>query len=300
MEIRVLKYFLTVAKEGSITKAAKSLHLTQPTLSRQIQELEKELNQKLLVRSNHNIKLTNEGLILSKRAEEILDMVEKTQKELSSINKNISGEIYIGSGETEVIKYIAEIIKEINVEYPDISFNMHNGNLEDVTEKLDKGLIDFGIIMQPADSSKYNKISLPKKDSWGIVMRKDSCLANKKSISLTDLEKVPLILSKKVFRKISANDEIFQWFNDKKKNLKVVMTHNLFYNAAIMAEQGIGYLLTLNNLANTSKNSNLCFIPLEPEIETGWDVIWKKNQIFSPAANIFLERLNKYKNIWEK
>ena len=300
MEIRVLKYFLTIAKEGSITKAAKSLHLTQPTLSRQIQELEKELNQKLLVRSNHNIKLTNEGLILSKRAEEILDMVEKTQKELSSINKNISGEIYIGSGETEVIKYIAEIIKEINVEYPDISFNMHNGNLEDVTEKLDKGLIDFGIIMQPADLSKYNKISLPKKDSWGIVMRKDSYLANKKSISLTDLEKVPLILSKKVFRKISANDEIFQWFNDKKKNLKVVMTHNLFYNAAIMAEQGIGYLLTLNNLANTSKNSNLCFIPLEPEIETGWDVIWKKNQIFSPAANIFLERLNKYKNIWEK
>ena len=157
MEIRVLRYFLTVATEGSITAAAKYLHLTQPTLSRQLQDLERELGQKLLIRTNHNVSLTLEGMILKKRAEEILDLIEKTEKELGPIKNNIAGEVRIGCGETEIIKYIAQVINEIRNEYPDIIFRIQSGIHEDIVEKLDKGLIDFGVVMQPSDISKYNK-----------------------------------------------------------------------------------------------------------------------------------------------
>lgn len=293
MEIRVLRYFLAVAKEGSITGAANYLNLTQPTLSRQLQDLENELGQKLLIRTNHNVYLTPEGIILRKRAEEILDMVEKTEKEFISIKDDIAGEIHIGSGETDVIKYIAEVIYEIRKSYPKIIFHMYSGTLEDVTEKLDKGLIDFGIIMRPIDLSKYNRISLPEKDTWGIVMRKDSPLAKKDFINMEDLEDIPLILSKKVFRKPAPDNEFFRWFNEKKDKLNIAATHSLFFNAAVLAEQGVGYVLTLNNLVNTSKASSLCFRPLKPKMETGWDIAWKKYQVFPQASKLFLEKLQK-------
>jgi len=291
MEIRVLRYFLTVAREGSITGAANYLHLTQPTLSRQLMDLEKELGQKLFIRGNHTLTLTPEGMILRKRAEEILDMVEKTQKEFLSIKNEISGEVYIGSGETEIMKYIAEVIQEIRNEYPEIIFHMQSGNLEDVTEKLDKGLLDFGIIMQPSDITKYNRISLPYKDIWGIVMQKESPLAKKEFIELSDLENVPLILSRKAFRKPTPDNEFYRWFEEKKDKLNIAATYNLFFNAAILAQQGVGYMFTLNNLTNSSKSSTLCFRPLKPTHTAGWDIVWKKYQVFSPAAKLFLEKL---------
>lgn len=291
MEIRVLRYFLTVARVGSITGAANYLHLTQPTLSRQLKDLEKELGQKLLIRTNHNVILTPEGMILRKRAEEILDMVEKTEKEFSSIKNNIAGEIHIGCGETEIIKYIAQVIKEIQKTYPEIIFHLQSGNHEDVTEKLDKGLIDFGVIIQPSDLSKYNKITLPKKDTWGIIMKQDSPLSKKRFIKLSDLENLPLILSRKIFRKPAPDNEFFRWFNEKKDRLNIAATYNLIFNANILAEQGIGYVFALDNLTNTSKTSSLCFRPLKPKMEAGWDVIWKKYQVFSPAAKLFLEKL---------
>lgn len=291
MEIRVLRYFLTVAREGTITGAANYLHLTQPTLSRQLQELEKELGKKLLIRSNHSVTLTPEGMILRKRAEEILDMVYKTEKELTCSKENIRGEIHIGCGETEVIKEIANVIKEMREEYPDIIFHMQSGNLEDVTEKLDKGLLDFGVITPPYDISKYNKITLPQKDIWGIVMRKDYELAQKEFIKLEDLEGLPLIVSKKIFRKTTQDNEFFRWYNENKEKINIVATHNLFFNAAILAEKGIGYVFTLNNLANTSKTSSLCFRPIIPILEASWDIVWKKYQIFSPASALFLSKV---------
>ena len=291
--IRVLKYFITVAKEGSITKAANSLHLTQPTLSRQIKEMENELGHQLFIRTNHNVILTPEGLILRKRAEEVIDLLDKAKNEIKTVNKTISGEIFIGSGETNVLKSIADVIKDIRNEYPKIIFHLYSGNLEDVTEKLDRGLLDFGVIMTPCDTSKYDRITLPEKDLWGVVMRKDSPLAIKKVVTLEDLESVPLILARKVFRSYSQNNEFYKWFNEKRDKLEIAATHNLFYNAAVMAERGVGYVLTLNNLVNTSKISSLCFRPLAPSLEVGWDVIWKKNQVFSPAAKLFLEKLQK-------
>lgn len=291
MEIRVLRYFLTVAREGSITGAANYLHLTQPTLSRQLQDLEKELGEKLLIRTNHNVSLTPEGMILRKRAEEILDMVEKTEREFSSLKHELAGEVYIGSGETDTLKSVANLIQEIRKTYPKIIFNISSGIHEDVVEKIDNGLLDFGIVMQPADLSKYNVINLPDKDIWGIVMRKDSELAKKEFVTFEDMEKIPLILSRKVFRKPTPDNEFFRWFNENKDKLEIAATHTLFYNAAIMVEQGVGNMFTLNNLANTAKNSNLCFRPIKPQMEASWGLIWKKYQVFSPAAKLFLEKM---------
>lgn len=291
MEIRVLKYFLAVAREGSITRAANSLHLTQPTLTRQLQELEKELKQKLLIRGKYKVTLTPEGLRLRKRAEEIIEMVEKTEAEFQSINDIIGGDIYIGGGESDCMKYIAEVIKEVQTDYPDIKFHIHSGNAEDVTEKLDKGLLDFGVLIQPVDLAKYDNMTLPEKDVWGVVMRKDSPLAKKEFVELKDLYGLPLINSRQAMRKTSSKNEFIEWFQGEFENLRTVGTINLVYNAAVMVKAGIGYAITLDKLVDVSEKSELCFRPLSPRLESGLDIVWKKSQVFSPAAALFLEKL---------
>lgn len=291
MEIRVLKYFLAVAREGSITGAANSLHLTQPTLTRQLQDIEKELKQQLFIRGKHKVTLTPEGMILRKRAQEIVDMVEKTEAEFQSISDIVSGDIYIGGGETDSMKYIAEIIKEIQADYPDIKFHIQSGNAEDITEKLDKGLLDFGILIQPVDLSKYDHLTLPEKDIWGVVMRKDSPLAKKKCVKLEDLKGLPLLNSRQAMRKTSSKNEFIEWFKGEYENMNTVATFNLVYNAAVMVKQGVGYAITLDKLVDISDESKLCFRPLSPKLESGLDIVWKKYQVFSPAAKLFLERL---------
>ncbi len=291
MEFRVLRYFLTVAREGSITGAANSLHLTQPTLSRQLQDLEKELGQKLFVRGKYRVTLTPEGMMLRKRAEEIVELVEKTEADFRSINDIIGGDIYIGSGETDSMKYIAEVMKDIHNDYPDIKFHIYSGNAEDVTEKLDKGLLDFGVLIQPIDLSKYDNITLPDKDVWGVIMRKDSPLAHKKEIKLEDLISVPLIASRQMSEKYSAQSGFLNWFGKDFKKLNIVATYNLVYNAAIMVKAGIGYAVTLDKLVNTTGDSEICFRPLSPKLESSLDIVWKKYQVFSPAAKLFLDRL---------
>ncbi len=290
MELRVLKYFLAVAREGSITGAANSLHLTQPTLTRQLQDLEKELKQKLLIRGKYKVTLTPEGMILRKRAQEIVELVEKTQSELS-ISDTISGDIYIGGGESDCMKHIAHIIKEIQEDYPDIKFHIYSGNAEDVTEKLDKGLLDFGVLIQPVDLSKYDTITLPDKDIWGVIMRKDSKLAKKDYIELEDLKNLPLINSRQAMRKLNGKNEFIEWFQGEFENLNTVATINLVYNAAVMVKAGIGYAITLDKLVDTSSESVLCFRPLNPKLESALDIVWKKHQVFSPAAKLFLDKL---------
>lgn len=292
MEIRVLKYFLAVAREGSITKAANSLHLTQPTLSRQLQDLEKELGQKLLTRGKYKVSLTPEGMLLRKRAEEIVEMVDKTASEFQSIKEVISGDIYIGCGETDSMKYLADIMKEFQTDYPDVKFHIYSGNAEDVIEKLDKGLLDFGVLIQPIDLSKYDNISFPEKDTWGVVMRKDSPLAQKEVIKVEDLVNVPILVSRQMSPKYSKESGFLDWFGDKFDDLKIAATYNLFYNAAIMVKAGMGSAVTLDKLANTSKESELCFRALSPKLESGLDIVWGKYQIFSPAAKLFLAKLN--------
>ena len=291
MEIRVLRYFLAVAREESITAAANFLHLTQPTLSRQIHDLEEELGQQLLVRKSHRVVLTPEGMLLRKRAEEILTMVDKTESEFRSMETTVSGDVYIGSGETQAIRKIAKIIRQLQKDYPEIHYHMHSGNAPDITDRLDNGLLDFGILIQPADITKYDSLNLPAKDVWGVVMRKDSPLAAKECICKEDLRTLPLLCSRQAVLSQRHGNAFAAWFGADFDKLNIVSTYNLIYNAAVMVEEGVGYAVTLDNLANTSAASDLCFRPWSPRLESGLNVVWKKYQVFSPAAEIFLDRL---------
>lgn len=291
MEIRVLRYFLAVARERNITGAANYLHLTQPTLSRQIHDLEEELGQQLLIRKSHRVELTPEGVLLRKRAEEIIAMVDKTEAEFASMEDTVSGDIYIGSGETQAIRQIAELIKDLGEACPNIHYHLHSGNAEDVTERLDKGLFDFGILIQPADLTKYDYLDLPARDRWGVIMRKDSPLAEKEAIEKNELLEIPLLCSRQVVGSRHSENKFAEWFGTDYEKLNIVATYNLMYNAAILVEAGVGYALTLDKLANTSEDSVLCFRPLRPELESGLNVVWKKYQVFSPAAELFLKTL---------
>lgn len=294
MEIRVLRYFLAVAREGNITAAANFLHLTQPTLSRQIKDLEEELGVQLLVRKSHNVSLTPDGMRLRKRAEEIVSMVDKTEAEFTSAENTVSGDIYIGGGETRAMHEIAEIIKELRESYPDIHFHLYSGNAADVTERLDKGLLDFGVLIQPADISKYNYFNLYERDIWGVIMRKDSPLARKEHIKKEDLLDLPLICSRQAISPHQTGNAFSDWFGEDFEKLDIVTTFSLVYNAAILVDAGIGYAITLDNLADTSEDSNLCFRPLEPRLESGLNIIWKKYQVFSPAAELFLNKITEH------
>lgn len=291
MELRVLRYFLGVAREGSMTGAARVLHVTQPTLSRQLQDLEEELGQKLFIRGSHSVTLTPEGMVLRKRAEEILEMVHKTEAEFESMGEMVGGDVYIGGGETEAMRRIARLIHEIRDDYPEIRFHLFSGNAEDVTERLDKGILDFGILIQPVDLMKYNTIELPEKVVWGVVMRKDSPLAEKKSITRQDLPGLPLICSRQVEQRFSVKNEYSSWFGEIAAKRNIVATYNLIYNAALMVEERVGYAIALDGLVNVTRHSGLCFRPLEPRLESGMNLVWKKYQIFSGAAELFLERI---------
>lgn len=291
MELRVLRYFLTVAREGSMTGAANFLHVTQPTLSRQIKELEQELGKKLFTRSSHSIILTDEGLILKKRAEEIVEMVDKLEAEFESMEETLSGDIYIGGGETDAMRQIARAVKGLQLRYPNLRYHLYSGNEDDVTERLDKGLLDFGILIQPADVSKYNHIDIPAKDLWGVIMRKDSPLAAKDTIQPNDLLNLPLICSRQAMKQTFSKNEFADWFGEAFDKLNIVTTYNLAYNAALMVEEGIGYAITLDQIVNTSSDSNLCFRPLKPRLESGLNLVWKKHQVLSLAASKFLSEM---------
>ena len=294
MELRVLRYFLTIAREGSITNAANVLHVTQPTLSRQIHDLEEELGQRLFVRGSRNMRLTAEGMILRKRAEEIISMVDKTEAEFHSMSNVVSGDIYIGGGETEAVKLIAQIVCELRTAYPEIHYHLYSGNAEDVTERLDKGLLDFVLLIQPADISKYDYFNIPARDTWGVIMRKDIPLAKKETIRKEDLLNVPLICSRQVISEERHRNEFAEWFGEDFDKLDIVTTFNLVYNAAIMVEAGVGYAITIDKIANTTESSSLCFRPLEPQLDSGLNIIWKKDQVFSAAAALFFKKLREH------
>ena len=289
MEFRVLQYFLAIAKEETISKAAESLHITQPTLSRQMKGLEEQLGKQLFIRGNRKINLTEEGILLRQRAEEIISLVEKTESEIMHSDTTISGDIYIGSGETEGMRILAKVIDTCHKEYPKIKFHLYSGNSQDVVEKIENGLIDYGVLIEPADISKYDFIKIPVKDKWGVLMRKDSPIASLKSITADTLKKLPLTCSSQEIVK----NEISGWLNDDYNKLNIVATYNLIYNASLLVEEGSGYALGLDKLINTSGNSKLCFIPLEPKLEVGLTLIWKKYHLFSKAASYFLNQLRK-------
>ncbi len=287
MDIRVLQYFLAVARDESISKAAETLHMTQPPLSRQIKDLENELGKQLLIRGSKKITLTEDGMLLRKRAEELVDLMEKTKAELASSDENINGEIYIGCGETEAISYLAQAARDLQKGHPLIRYHIYSGDEERVIEKLEKGLIDFGLLVNPADISNYDYIHLPTKDTWGVLMRKDSPLSEKEKIRAEDLWDKPLILS----HQTSINSEMLLWLKTDLSKLNITATYDLVYNAAQFAKNGLGYVIALHRLINTTGDSELCFRPLFPTLQAELFIVWKKYQVFSRASRAFLQQL---------
>lgn len=291
MEIRVLQYFLAVAREQSIVRAAQSLHLSQPTLSVQLKNLEEELGKQLLIRGtkgSRKVTLTEEGMILRKRAEEILNLVKKTENEITLSDSIIMGDVYIGTGETDAVRFIAQAAKTLQEEYPNIHYHISSGNADFVKEQLDKGLIDFGIIFEPVDKTKYDCLKMPYKDTWGVLMREDCPLAQKKTIAPEDLWDKPLIVSE---QENKTHDMPFvAWLKHNLSDLNIVSTYNLLFNASLMVQEGLGYALCFDKIINTC-GSSLCFRPLNPKLESEMNIIWKKYQIFSKPADKFLTQL---------
>ena len=293
MELRVLNYFLTVAREGGLTGASEVLHVTQPTMSRQIQELEEELGQKLFIRTTRSMVLTPEGMLLRKRAEEILEMAERTKSEFFAMGSTVAGDVLIGSGETFALKQITDLMAQIREEYPGIHFQIYSGNAEEVAERLEKGLLDFGVFVEPADILRYNSIRLPVMDTWGLILRKDHPLAQKERITREDLGDVPLIMSRQEMAAQKAGNDYLDWFGGSYELLNVVAGYNLMYNGALMVRSGLGCAVGLDRIVNTTETSDLCFRPFDPPLEAGIVVVWKKYQVFSKAAEMLLEKMKK-------
>lgn len=289
MELRALENFLAVAREQNITAAAESLHISQPALSTQLKAMETELGKQLLIRGvkgSRKVILTEEGMILRKRAKEILSLMRRTEEEIVGSNETIAGNVFIGTGETEIVRLFARVAKKLQQRYPDIRYNISSGNAEHVLEYLDKGLIDFGLLFAEIDTQKYEAIPVPIKDTWGVLMRKDSPLAEKETISPEDLWDKPLIVSHQ------KGDDVYlnRWLGREESELNIVATYNLVFNASLLVDEGLGYALCYDKLVNT-QGSNLCFRPFYPHLDAYGFIVWKKYQVFSKAANIFLQNL---------
>ena len=286
MEIRVLRYFLETAREGNMTRAAERLFISQPTMSKQLKELENELGAKLFIRSNYSIRLTEAGMLLRDRAEDILSLVDKTEAEFKSLEETNSGDIFVGAPESEAMSLFAEAVYTLQKKYPKIRCNIYSGNLSDVCDRLDKGLLDFAIVMSYVDLSKYNYLELPMKDTWGILMRKDDPLAGKSSFAASDLDKLPLICSRQWI-----DQESPRWLGAAAKDMNIVATYNLVFNGSVMVRAGMGYAVVLDKLVNTGEDSDLTFIPLSGVPQTEMYVIWRKYQTFTPIAELLLQEL---------
>ena len=290
MELRELRYFLAVAQEQNITKAAEYLYIAQPSLSKQMQNLEKEIGRPLFIRGSRKITLTETGMLLKKRAEEMIALYEKTQAEIASPPDEVVGEIIIGGGESYSVITVAEAACEVQKLYPSVRFRFFSGDSGDILEKLEKGLIDFGIVVDFSDLEKYNSIRLPLVDEWGVLMRKDSPLAQKSVITKEDLYDKPLICS---IQSMKKGSRLNSWLGENNADFNVNVKYNLIYNASLAVKAGMGYALGLNNIINTTGESELCFRPLYPALHTHLDIIWKKYSVFSKPAQIFLDRLKK-------
>ncbi|MBR6939405.1 MAG: LysR family transcriptional regulator [Clostridia bacterium] len=286
MEIRTLRYFLETAREENMTKAAELLHVTQPTLSKALKSLEDELGKKLFVRHSFSISLTDEGLLLRERAEDLINMADKIEKEFVSFDDITGGEIYFGLAESYQIRYLVREISAFKQDYPNLHYHITSGDTEQVAEKLDKGLLDFAVLAEIPDRRKYNSLEFPERDIWGVVMSADLPLAKKKAIRAQDLIGLPLFCSGQGWEK-----DIPHWAKENMEKLHLEGSFRLSYNASLFAKERLGYLLTFDKLVDTSESSGLVFRPLTPKLETKLFLVWKKHQTFSPIAERFLNRI---------
>ena len=290
MDLRHLRYFLMIAREGTISGAAAALHVSQPSLSRQMQELERDLGVQLFERGSRHITLTAPGMRLRKRAEEIVDLVGRTEDEFRLSANTLAGEVRIGSGETPAMGLLADIMADFVDAYPLVRFSLFSGNAENVSERLDTGRIDFGVFIGHADLSRYEFLQLPAQDRWGAFMRDDDPLTTHNAVTPADLAGRPLIFSEQASREMGA------WFHRDLDDLDVVATYNLLYNAALLARRGMGIVVSLEGIVDTREGSGLAFRPLEPALSADIFIAWKRYQAFSPAAEAFLASIRAHWN----
>ena len=286
MEIRTLRYFLAVAREENMTRAAEILHVTQPTLSKQLKSLEEELGKKLFTRHSFSIKLTDEGILLRDRAEDLVQMADKIEKEFLSLDDITGGELYFGLAESYQIKYLARAIKVFKEQYPTLHYHITSGDTEQIADKLDKGLLDFLVLAELPDNRKYEYISFPESDVWGLIIPADDPLAEKETISVSDLKGLPLFCSDQAW-----NNELKEWAGNDFPDLTQEGSFRLAYNGSIFTRERLGYLLTFKNLIDTSEGSGLVFRPLSPKLETMLYITWNRYQTFTPIAERFLQYL---------
>ncbi len=289
MELRTLKYFLIVAREENITKAASLLHVTQPMLSRQLMQLEEELGVKLFKRSNHSIILTDEGMLLKRRAQELVLLADKTRREFSHEGEQLSGEIAIGSGELHSVGFLSDLLSAFQKEHPLVRYEIYSGNADSIKERIEKGLLDLGLLLEPVDIGKYEFARIPVKEQWSVLTRKDGPLMAKKTVSPQDLSAIPLLMSARPL----VQNELANWFGEYYDHLSIAATFNLIYNAAIMVKNGMGTAICLKL---DSEFPDLRFIPLSPSLQAGSVLVWKKNQTFSPVTTAFIQFAKKYIN----
>ena len=286
MEIRTLRYFLAVAREENMTRAAEILHVTQPTLSKQLKSLEEELGKKLFTRHSFSIKLTDEGILLRDRAEDLVQMADKIEQEFLSLDDITGGELYFGLAESYQIKYLARAIKVFKEQYPSLHYHITSGDTEQIADKLDKGLLDFLVLAELPDNRKYEYISFPESDVWGLIIPADDPLAEKETISVSDLKGLPLFCSDQAW-----NNELKEWAGNDFPYLTQEGSFRLAYNGSIFTRERLGYLLTFKNLIDTSEGSGLVFRPLSPRLETMLYITWNRYQTFTPIAERFLQYL---------
>ena len=287
MEIKNLRYFLAVAREENMSKAAEQLHVSQPTLSKTLKSLEEELGKKLFVRHSFSISLTDEGMLLRDRAQDLVAMSDKIEQEFSSLDDITGGDIYFGLAESYQIRYLAREIYKLKEKYPNFTYHITSGDTEQVTEKLDKGILDFAVLCETPDSNKYEYVKFPEADVWGAIVPSSHPLAKKKFIHVSDLIGQPLFVSKQ-----SWNNEIKAWSKDRYQELKLEGSFRLSYNGSVFARENLGILLTFKDLINT-EGTDMAFRPLSPELKSELYLIWNKYQTITPIAGKFLEQIKK-------
>jgi DNA-binding transcriptional LysR family regulator len=285
MDIRVLRYFLTVAQEGSITKAAQALHITQPTLSRQLMELEEEVGASLFIRGKRQITLTEGGILFQQRIKEIVSLLDKTHRDLAAQEDLVGGIVSIGCVETIASMLLPEMIEKFTVLHPLVQYELYSADGDDIREKLDRGDIDIGILLEPVEAAKYDYIRLPFQETWGLVMRRDDPLAQREVIGAQDIVNLPLILS----RRAIVQNEIANWFGLDPNQLNIVVFNNLLTNASLLIKRGIGYAATVSGAHSIREDGGLCFVPFSPERVTGHVLAWRKNRVFTAATSLFIQ-----------
>lgn len=288
METRVLHYFLAVAKIGNVTKAAESLHITQPTLSRQIADLEKEIGVELFDRSNRRLVLTKAGTMFQQRAQMILDLIQQTEIEVTQENNELTGTVHLGCVESDASFFIMRIVKKMQKSFPNVKFDIYTGNGDVLRERLDQGFTDVALLIEPVETVKYNYLVLPTKDTWGVLMKKDDPLAHKATISSDDLYKMPLITNHRNL----VRDEINDVLKLNPNKLNIVAEYNLTSNVIQLVKLGNYYLLGIKGIHDMHNDPDIKFVPFTPTKKVGHVLAWRKNTMLAPTTKKFIQMVN--------